>query len=45
MSGPALIIEAQTTTLLTPEFDAVVDRAGNLVLAARKTGGGNTLDQ
>ncbi len=37
--GPALIIEAQTTTLLGPEFDAVVDRAGNLVLTARKTGG------
>jgi len=40
VTGPALIVEAQTTTLLSPEFDAVVDQVGNLVLSVRnKTGG------
>ncbi|MEM7114303.1 MAG: hydantoinase B/oxoprolinase family protein [Chloroflexota bacterium] len=32
IEGPALIVESQTTTLLTPELTAVVDSAGNLVL-------------
>ena len=35
--GPALIIEAQTTTLVSPGFDAVVDRAGNIIMTAKAT--------
>jgi len=33
--GPALIIEKQTTTLVSPGFDAVLDRIGNIVLTAK----------
>jgi N-methylhydantoinase A len=37
VEGPALIVEAQTTTLVTARFDAAVDGAGNLILT-RKVG-------
>jgi N-methylhydantoinase A len=40
--GPALIIEAQTTTLVGPEFSAIVDRVGNIVINSVKKGGGKT---
>jgi len=30
--GPALIIESQTTTLVSPSFDATVDASGNIVM-------------
>jgi N-methylhydantoinase A len=40
--GPALIIEAQTTTLVGPEFSAIVDRIGNIVINSVKKGGGKT---
>ena len=33
--GPALIIEKQTTTLVSPSFDATLDRIGNIVLTAK----------
>ena len=36
VAGPALIVESQTTTLVSPAFDAVCDRAGNLILTARR---------
>lgn len=32
--GPALIIESQTTTLVSPAFDATLDRVGNIVLTS-----------
>ena len=35
IAGPALIIESQTTTLVSPAFDALVDRVGNLVLTSK----------
>jgi N-methylhydantoinase A len=35
VKGPALIVEAQTTTVVTPQFDAIVDQARNLVLMRR----------
>ena len=35
IAGPALIIEQQTTTLVSPGFNAVRDRAGNLILTAK----------
>ena len=34
LNGPALITEAQTTTLVSPGFNAVIDRAGNIILTA-----------
>lgn len=37
IEGPALIVEAQTTTVVTAAFDARVDMAGNLILE-RKAG-------
>ncbi len=37
VEGPALIVEAQTTTVVTARFDAQVDAAGNLHLT-RKAG-------
>jgi N-methylhydantoinase A len=37
IAGPALIIESQTTTLVGPGFDAVLDRAGNIVLTANSS--------
>ena len=36
IAGPALIIENQTTTLVSPNFNALVDSIGNLVLTAGK---------
>lgn len=33
--GPALIIEKQTTTLVSPGFDAALDRVGNIVLTSK----------
>ena len=41
ISGPALIIENQTTTLVSPGFDALVDRVGNLVLTSKRSQRGN----
>ncbi len=35
MRGPALIVEDQTTTVVTAAYDALVDGAGNLVLTRR----------
>ena len=37
VSGPALIIERQTTTLVSPGFDALLDRIGNIVMNAKTT--------
>ena len=33
--GPALIVEPQTTTFVSPRFDARVDSAGNIVMTRR----------
>jgi N-methylhydantoinase A len=33
--GPALIVEAQTTTVVTPRFDAHIDASGNIVLTRK----------
>ncbi len=35
IGGPALIAEAQTTTVVTARFDAAIDDAGNIVLTRR----------
>jgi len=35
ITGPALIIEKQTTTLVSPAFDAVLDRVGNIILTSK----------
>jgi N-methylhydantoinase A len=35
VSGPALIVEAQTTTVVTSSFDAVIDNARNIVLTRK----------
>ena len=35
INGPALIVETQTTTLVGPEFDAVIDAVGNIVMKRR----------
>lgn len=35
INGPALIVETQTTTLVGPEFDAVIDAIGNIVMRRR----------
>jgi N-methylhydantoinase A len=40
IDGPALIVEAQTTTLVSPEFNAVIDKAGNIVMTAHTKPGG-----
>ena len=40
IAGPALIVEPQTTTLVGPEFDAIIDAVGNIVMTRRKTHGG-----
>jgi N-methylhydantoinase A len=37
ITGPALIIEQQTTTLVSPNFDAAIDRIGNIVLTAKSS--------
>lgn len=34
ITGPALIIEPQTTTLVSPGFNATLDKVGNLILTA-----------
>ncbi len=36
ITGPALIVEAQTTTLQPPHFDSYVDAQGNIILEHRK---------
>ena len=36
VEGPALIVEAQTTTVVTAAFDARIDRAGNIVLTRKR---------
>jgi N-methylhydantoinase A len=33
--GPALIVEDQTTTVVTSSFDAYIDEFGNIVLTRR----------
>ena len=38
INGPALIIEAQTTTLVSPLFNATIDRVGNIILTASRRG-------
>ena len=38
--GPALIVEAQTTTLVSPGYDAIIDRAGNIIMNRTKKNGG-----
>ncbi len=38
INGPALIIEAQTTTLVSPLFNATIDKVGNIVMSATRTG-------
>ena len=40
--GPALIIEAQTTTLVGPEYNALIDRVGNIVMHLTKKTGDRT---
>ncbi len=35
IEGPALIVEAQTTTVVTSRFDAAIDGAGNIVLTRK----------
>ena len=35
IAGPALIIEKQTTTLVSPGFDAALDRVGNIVMTSK----------
>lgn len=37
IAGPALIVEAQTTTVVSASFDALIDNARNIILT-RKTG-------
>jgi N-methylhydantoinase A len=37
IDGPALIIEAQTTTLVSPLFNAIIDKVGNIIMTARKS--------
>lgn len=37
VAGPALVIETQTTTVVTASFDAVLDDAGNLVLMKKES--------
>lgn len=38
INGPALIIEAQTTTLVSPFFNAIIDKVGNIILNATRQG-------
>jgi N-methylhydantoinase A len=35
LNGPALIIEGQTTTVVGPRFDAVIDEGANIVMSRR----------
>jgi len=39
VTGPALITEPQTTTLVSRDFTAQVDAGGNLVLTRNTLGG------
>ncbi|MEM7225232.1 MAG: hydantoinase/oxoprolinase family protein [Pseudomonadota bacterium] len=39
VAGPALIVEPQTSTYLSPEFEGRVDGAGNLILTRRAAQG------
>jgi len=39
IAGPALIVEDQTTVLVTADFDASINSAGHIVLDKRKTKG------
>jgi N-methylhydantoinase A len=36
LDGPALIVEAQTTSYVAPGFDAIIDGAGNIVMTRRE---------
>jgi N-methylhydantoinase A len=36
IAGPALIIESQTTTLVSPNFNALIDSVGNIILTMGK---------
>ena len=38
ITGPALIVEDQTTVLVTANFDASINSAGHIVLDKRKRG-------
>ena len=35
ITGPALIVEAQTTSLISPGYEAVIDQVGNIVMSRR----------
>ena len=39
VTGPALIVEPQTTTFVSPRFEARIDTAGNIVMTRREAGG------
>ena len=39
ISGPSLIVEPQTTTFVSPRFEARIDTAGNIVMTRRKESG------
>ena len=39
VTGPALIVEPQTTTFVSPRFEARIDTAGNIVMTRREVGG------
>ena len=37
ISGPAIVVESQTTTVVAPEFDARIDGQGYIILERRDT--------
>ena len=39
VTGPALIVEPQTTTFVSPRFEACIDTAGNIVMTRREADG------
>ena len=39
VTGPALIVEPQTTTFVSPRFEARIDTAGNIVMTRREEAG------
>ena len=39
IAGPALIVEPQTTTFVSPRFEARIDTAGNIVMTRREIDG------
>ena len=39
VTGPALIVEPQTTTFVSPRFEALIDTAGNIVMTRREADG------